>query len=106
MLHTINDIASATMHGTEQTLAAAKHFLNYTASNQDGEIIFRASDMILQIDSDAAYLVCPKARSRAGGYHYLGSKDGTLFNRPILVLAKIVKTLWHPQQKLRLLASI
>lgn len=91
MLHAINDIASATMHGTEQTLAAATFFLNYAASNPDGEIIFRTSDMILRIDSDAAYLVCPKARSRAGGYHYLGSKDGTLFNGPILVLAKIIK---------------
>ena len=47
--------------------------------------------MILRIDSDAAYLVRPEARSRAGGYHYLGSKDGTLFNGPILVLAKIIK---------------
>jgi hypothetical protein len=91
MLHAINDIATATINGTEQTLAAAKYFLNYAASNPDGEIIFRASDMILRIDSDAAYLVCPKARSRAGGYHYLGSKDGKLFNGPILVLAKIIK---------------
>jgi hypothetical protein len=47
ILHAVNDIASATMHGTEQTLAAATHFLNYAASNPDGEIIFRASDMIL-----------------------------------------------------------
>jgi hypothetical protein len=47
--------------------------------------------MILRIDLDAAYLVCLKARSRAGGYPYLGSKDGTLFNGPILVLAKIIK---------------
>jgi hypothetical protein len=89
MLHAINDIASATMHGTEQTLAAATFFLNYAASNPDGEIILLTSDMmILRIDSDAAYLVCPKAHKRAGGYHYLGSKDGTLFNGPILVLTK------------------
>ena len=91
MLHAINDIATATMNGTEQTLAAATYFLNYAASNPDGEIIYRASDMILKIDSDAAYLVCPKARSRAGGFHYLSSKDGTLFNGPIMVLAKIIK---------------
>jgi len=26
-----------------------------------------------------------------GGYHYLGNKDRKLFNRPLLVLAKIIK---------------
>ena len=91
MLHAINDIASSTANGTEATLAATRYFLNYAASNPNGQIIYRASDMILRIDSDAAYLVRPEARSRAGGYHYLGSKDGTLFNGPILVLAKIIK---------------
>ena len=29
---------------------------------------FHASDMILEIESDAAYLVLPKARSRAAGF--------------------------------------
>ena len=53
--------------------------------------MFRASDMQIQADSDASYLVAPKARSRAGGYHWLGSNDGTLFNGPIYVLAKIIK---------------
>ena len=91
MLHAINDIASSTANGTEATLAATRYFLNYAACNPNGQIIYRASDMILRIDSDAAYLVRPEARSRAGGYHYLGSKDGTLFNGPILVLAKIIK---------------
>ena len=32
-----------------------------------------------------------RARSRAGGYHYLGNFDETLFNGPIYVLAKIIK---------------
>ena len=54
-------------------------------------IIYRASDMILSCESDAAYLVAPKSRSRAGGYHYLGNKTGTQFNGPIYVLAKIIK---------------
>jgi hypothetical protein len=50
-----------------------------------------ASDMILYVVSDAACLVCPMARSRAGGYHYLGNKDGKLFNAAIFVLAKVIK---------------
>ena len=47
--------------------------------------------MILQTISDAAFLVCPKARSRMGGYHLLGNKDRKLCNVPLLVLAKIIK---------------
>ena len=47
--------------------------------------------MILHIDSDAAYLVAPEAQSRAGGYQYLSDKTGTLYNGPILALAKVIK---------------
>ena len=47
--------------------------------------------MILQGDSDTAYLVCPEARSRLGGYLYLGNKALTQFNGPVLVLAKVIK---------------
>ena len=47
--------------------------------------------MQLKIDVDAAFLVAKRARSRAGGYHYLGNFDETLFNGPIYVLAKIIK---------------
>ena len=46
--------------------------------------------MLYKIDSDAVYLVCPEAKSRAGGCHYLGNKDDNLFNGPIYVLAKII----------------
>ena len=41
--------------------------------------------------SDAVYLVVPESRSRAGGFHFLGDKNRTQFNGPILVLAKIIK---------------
>ena len=65
--------------------------MDYLYTNPDAKIIFRASDMQLHIDSNAAYLVHPKARSRAGGYHYLGNFDGKLFNGPIYILAKVIK---------------
>ena len=99
MLRALNNIATSVSKGTKATEKAVKYFMHYAFSNPDAEIIYRASDMILQSDSDAAYLVAPKARSRASGYHYLGSKDGQLFNGPVHVMAKIIKMLWHPQQK-------
>ena len=58
-----------------------KQFLDYMWTHPDATIRFRASDMILNVHSDASYLSAPKARSRAGGYYFLGSlpKD----NKPI-----------------------
>ena len=47
--------------------------------------------MILQADSDAVYLVSPRARSRTGGYHFLGNTAKTQFNGPVSILAKIIK---------------
>ena len=47
--------------------------------------------MILHIDSDAAFQVCDQARSRAGGYHYLGSKDGQQFNASVEIIANVIK---------------
>ena len=49
--------------------------------------------MIYKNDSDAAYLVCPEVRSRAGGYHYLGNTDNNLYNGPIHVFTKIIKNI-------------
>eukprot|EP00536_Pseudo-nitzschia_multiseries_P019698 jgi/Psemu1/116831/gw1.3958.2.1 len=89
MLHALNDIASAKDNQT--TLTAMKYFLNYAACNPNATIIYRASGMILRVDSDAAYLVCPGAKSRAGGYHYLGDVMGNTFNGPILVLGNVIK---------------
>ena len=91
MLHALNDITSSKIKGTQTMWEAVKYFLNYAASNPNAEIIFCASDMLYKIDSNTAYLVCPEARSRAGWYHYLGNADGNLFNRPIHLLAKIIK---------------
>ena len=47
--------------------------------------------MILCIDSDAAFQVSEGAKSRAGGYHYLTNKEGSLFNAPIEVLTTTIK---------------
>ena len=55
MLHLLNYIACG--GATQTNLEATKHFLNYATCNPDAQIIYRKSDMILQGDSDAAYLV-------------------------------------------------
>ena len=56
---------------------------------------YYASDMILHIDSDAAYLVLPKARSRIAGFYQLSdhpskTKNPTR-NLPILIECKTLR---------------
>ena len=90
-LHALNELARTVSKGTSDTMEAAIHLLNYIATHNRPRICYKASDMILQIDSDASFQVCEQARSRAGGYHFLGSHDNTTFNAPIEVLAKVIK---------------
>jgi len=49
------------------------HFLNYCSTYPNTVLLYQAFEMILMGDSDAAYLVAPKARSHADGYLYLGN---------------------------------
>jgi len=69
MIHVINDIAAS--GDVKSTYAAATYLLNYATSNPNDEVIYRASNMILNVDSNAAYLVHPKACSCIDGYLYL-----------------------------------
>ena len=74
MLPALNEIASQQAAPTTQTLQKCNRLLDYVATYPNAYIRFHASDMILMLDTDAAYLVMPKARSRIAGYYYLGNK--------------------------------
>jgi hypothetical protein len=93
MLLALNDIGAAQANSMEHTAEAVTKLLNYAATHPDAVIQFHKSGMILHIHSDASYLSAPKARSRAGGYHYLSNDNKTnpQHNGPIHVLAKIMK---------------
>jgi hypothetical protein len=65
--------------------------LGFVTKHPNGRKIYRASDMILRIHSDASYLSRPRAGSVAGSFHWLGSAytfvphtiDTTPINHPI-----------------------
>ena len=78
MMHALNDLASHITTGTMKTEIAIEFFLNYCATYLSDTIMYRASDMIIWCDADAAYVVAPKARSRAGGYIYMGNRDNNI----------------------------
>jgi hypothetical protein len=70
-------------------------FLDYMWTHPDAIIRYRASDMILNVHSDAFYLSAPKSRSRAGNYFFLGSipQDGNpiKLNGAIHITCSILK---------------
>jgi hypothetical protein len=100
MLPALNEIATQQAKPTINTLKKCRRLLDYCATYPNAILRFHASDMILHVDTDAAYLVLPGARSRIAGYYYLSSKlpqsnVATLqpaINGPILVECK---TLTH-----------
>jgi hypothetical protein len=69
----LSDIATQQLAPTENTKKQVDQFLDYMWTHPDATIQYRASDMILNVHSDASYLSAPHACSRAGGYFFLDS---------------------------------
>jgi hypothetical protein len=87
VLMPLNDIATEQTKATEKTQAATNQMLDYLATHPDATIRYHASDMILNIHTDASYLSFSNARSRLGGLFFLGNKspeqetlDGSILN--------------------------
>jgi hypothetical protein len=80
MLVALSSLAAAQTKGTQKTAEACTKLLNYAATHPNATVRYKASKMVLHIHSDASYLSEPQARSRVGGYFYLG--DGSQ-NPPI-----------------------
>ncbi len=51
---------------TEDTCNNVNQFFDYMATHPDAKIQYRASNMVLNVHSDALYLSAPNARSRTG----------------------------------------
>jgi hypothetical protein len=69
----LSDLSSQQSAPTKNTMKQVNQFLDYMWTHPDAIIQYRASDMILNVHSDASYLSAPKARSQAGGYFFLSS---------------------------------
>jgi hypothetical protein len=95
MLVTLSDPSSAQAHGTESANLAATQLLDYCATHSEASIRYCASEMALQIHSDASYLYVSKGRSRAGGHIYLGAKSAStqqiINNGAVLTVSGIIK---------------
>jgi hypothetical protein len=91
----LSSIASEQTKATQNTENRVTQLLDYLHTHKDATLRYVASDMVLNIHSDASYLSEPQARSRLGGTFFLGSlpQNGKpiQLNGPILTIASICK---------------
>jgi len=98
MLVALNEIAAHQAAPTQFILAKCHRLLDYAATFPNVKIRYTTSDMILHVDSDAAYLVQDGARSRIAGHYILSSHPSPAPqipkktpNAPILVECKTLR---------------
>jgi hypothetical protein len=90
----INVFASEQSNATEVTADKVIELLNYCNTHPETKIRYHASDMILDIHIDASYLSENEAKSRSGGFLFMGSNNKTdkkLTNGEILIISKVLK---------------
>ena len=95
ILPALTQIAMSQANPTVNTKKAVQRLLDYVATYNNTTVRFYKSDMILVVDSDAAYLVLPKARSRYAGYFRLLDDESKphrkLYNGPLIIECKTIK---------------
>jgi hypothetical protein len=90
----INVLASEQSKATAVTADKFIKLLKYCNTHPETKIRYHASDMILHIHSDASYISENEAKSRAGGFFYMGSDtktDKKLTNGAISIISKVLK---------------
>ena len=68
ILTVLNEIAATQAKLTQRTQEECKQLLDYAATYLQVYMRFHASNMVLRINSNVAYLVIPNARSRIASY--------------------------------------
>jgi hypothetical protein len=90
----INVLSSEQKKATAYTAEKVIKLLNYCTTHSETKLQYHASNMILNIHSDASYLSEREAKSRAGGFFYMGSNADTankLTNGAILIISTVLK---------------
>jgi hypothetical protein len=88
VLTVVHELGSVQSRPTLNDMKKMERLLQYTSAHQNYGIRYHASNMQLQIQSDASYLCRPNAKSVIGGLHYLGTTD--FINGPIFCTSKLI----------------
>ena len=82
ILPAVNEIGITQATPTTATEAKCKKLCDYVCTHPSSTLRFKASDMCLYIDTDAAYLVAPNSKSRVAGYFYLSDHSNNIKYTP------------------------
>ena len=91
ILPALNEISSEQAAPTTDTADSADWLMDYLHTYSNAVIRFYASDMILKTTVDAAYLVLPRARSRASAHYHLGWNNSDRVNGAIDVQCRTIQ---------------
>jgi hypothetical protein len=105
LLPTLSALASQQANRTERMLALCKQFLDYMASQDKAVLLYKASNMVLAIHSNASYLSKPKACSSAGGHMFMTGRDNIPKNNgSVLNILQIIQAVMSSGAKAELSA--
>jgi hypothetical protein len=90
MLVRMGQISTRQAQATEAVEDECAYFLHYVATYPNAHILYRASDMIYKVVSDASYLSELFSRSRAGGAHFFGFHNSDAINGMIHTLCTLI----------------
>ena len=92
ILPALNEIVLMQAAPTEKTNKKIQMLLDYLNYHSNAKVCFYSSDMKLYVDSNAAYLVAPKAKSCIAGFFYCSNCSSTPpVNGPLHVQCKILR---------------
>ena len=83
MIVELDSITAEQANSTQSTTKSVTQLINYTATHSDDITRYHTSVMFLHIHSDSSFLSYPKAKSRAGRYHYCSTKSADLNKAPL-----------------------
>ena len=91
LLPAVNAIGAEMVGPTQRLLRSCERLLSYAAAYPNNTLVYRASDMILELQCDASYLSRSRSRSVAGGLGYFGARasDGSI-NGPVFTHSTVL----------------
>ena len=92
ILPALNKISRRQSNPSVGTKKALDMLMDYLSTYPSARLRYHATDMQLHIESDAAYLVLPGAKSRIAGHYKLSNfYNNNLFNSPIHTECKTIR---------------
>jgi len=92
ILPSLSSLATEQAKPTAKTKATVMQLLDFLATQEEAIISYNASNMILQVHSNAGYANKKRARSRTGGHFFLSNNSSSAPNNgAILTMSTIIK---------------